>query len=121
MVDPTLIDINHPDCDPADGGNWVYIFPGDATAPDDIAEVESDGVPGPIAADRVDMDPGTGNHLYHFGFLPDGTYRVAFTCSGEWDESGDDDYPSDPDGKFDFHAFTDPITVTAGQMQRHDL
>ena len=121
MIDPSLIDINHPDCDPADGGNWVYVFPGDATAPDDIAEIESDAVPGPIAADRIEMDPGTGNHLYHLGYLPEGTYRVAFTCSGEWDESGDDDYPSDPDGKFDFHAFSGPITVTAGQVQRHDL
>lgn len=121
MVDPALIDINHPDCDPADGGNWVYIFPGDATAPDDIAEEEVDGVPGPIAADRVDMEPGTRNHLYHFGFLPEGSYRVAFTCSGDWDEAGDDDYPSDPDGKFDFQAFSDPIDIVAGQMHGHDL
>ena len=121
MVDPALININHPDCDVADGGNWVYIFPGDATAPDDIAEVESDGVPGPIAADRVDMDPGSGDHGYHFGFLSEGTYRVAFTCSGEWDEAGDDDYPTDPDGKFDFQAFSDPITINAGQMHGYDL
>lgn len=121
MVDPALIDVNHPDCDPADGGNWVYIFPGDATAPDDIAEVESDGVPGPIAADRVDMDPGTGNHQYHFGFLPEGSYRVAFTCSGEWDEAGDDDYPSDPDGEFDFQAFSEPFDIVAGQMHGRDL
>jgi hypothetical protein len=121
MVDPALIDLNHPDCDPANGDNWVYIFPGDATAPDDIAEVESDGVPGPIAADRVDMDPGTGDHLYHFGFLPEGSYRIAFTCSGEWDEAGDDDYPSDPDGLFDFQLFSDPIDITAGQMRLHDL
>lgn len=121
MVDPAMIDVNHPDCDPADGGNWVYIFPGDATAPDDIAEVESDGVPGPIAADKVEMDPGTGNHEYHFGYLAEGSYRVAFTCSGEWDEAGDDDYPSDPDGKFDFQAFSDPFDIVAGQMHGHDL
>jgi len=121
MIDPSLIDINHPDCDPADGGNWVYIFPGDADAPDDIADVESDGVPGPIAADRVEMNPGNGDHLYHFGFLPEGTYRVAFTCSGEWDEAGDDDYPSDPDGKFDFQAFSDPFDIVAGQMHGRDL
>jgi hypothetical protein len=108
MVDPALIDVNHPDCDPAEGGNWV-------------SEVESDGVPGPIAADRVEMDPGSGDHGYHFGFLPEGTYRVAFTCSGEWDEAGDDDYPSDPDGMFDFQAFSDPIDITAGQMHGYNL
>ena len=67
------------------------------------------------------MDPGSGDHGYHFGFLPEGTYRVAFTCSGEWDEAGDDDYPSDPDGKFDFQAFSDPITINAGQMHGYDL
>jgi len=121
MVDPALIDINHPDCDAADGGNWVYVFPGDAVAPDDIADEETDGVPGPIAADRVDMNPGTGNHLYHFGFLPEGTYRIAFTCSGEWDEAGDDDYPADPDGLFDFQMFSDPIDIIAGQMHQFDL
>ena len=120
-VDPALINVNHPDCDPANGGNWMYAFPGDAEAPDDIAEAESDGVPGPIATDRVEMDPGTGNHEYHFGYLPEGSYRLAFTCSGEWDESGDDDYPSDPDGQFDFHHFSAPVEIAAGQMHRHDV
>jgi hypothetical protein len=120
-VDPSLVDVNHPACDDADGGNWMYVFPGDAAAPDDIAETETDGTPGPIAADRVEMNPGTGAHEYHLGYLPEGTYRLAFTCSGEWDEAGDDDYPSDPDGEFDFHHFSDPIEITAGQMHQHDL
>ena len=120
-VDPSLVDINHPDCDPSAGGNWVYAFPGDAEAPDDIADVESDGVPGPIATDRVEMNPGSGEHEYHFGYLPEGTYRIAFTCSGEWDEPGDDDYPSDPDEAFDFQRFSGPIEIVAGQMQQHDL
>ena len=120
-IDPLLVDISHPDCDPASGGNWVYVFSGDAEAPDDIADVESDGVPGPIATDRVEMNPGTGDYEYHFGYLPEGTYRVAFTCSGEWDESGDDDYPSDPDEMFDFQRFSGPIDIVAGQMQQHDL
>ncbi len=120
-VDPSLIGINHPDCDPTGGGNWVYVFPGDAAAPDDIAETETDGVPGPIATDRVEMDPGTGAHEYHFGYLPEGTYRMAFTCSGEWDEGRDDDYPSDPDGQFDFQHFSGPIEIVAGQMHQHDL
>jgi hypothetical protein len=120
-VDPSLIDVNHPDCGPADGGNWVYVFPGDADAPDDIAETEIDGAPGPIATDRVEMNPGTGAHEYHFGYLPEGTYRVAFTCSGAWDEAGDDDFPSDPDGEFDFQHFSGPVEIVAGQVHRHDL
>jgi hypothetical protein len=121
MVAASMIDINHPDCDSTPGGNWAYLFRGDAAVPDDIAEPDSDGVPGPLAADRVEMDPATGDHLYHFGFLSPGSYRMAFTCSGEWDEDGDDDYPSDPDGRFDFHMFSEPMDVTAGQMHVIDL
>ncbi|NIV18316.1 MAG: DUF4382 domain-containing protein [Woeseiaceae bacterium] len=120
-IDPSLIDLNHPDCDPAPGGNWAYLFPGDAASPDDIADTDTDGVPGPIATDRVDMRIATGEYFYHFGHLNEGSYRVAFTCSGEWDESGDDDYPTDPDGRFDFQMFSDPVDVVAGEMQHHDL
>ena len=121
MVDASMIDINHPVCDPAPGGNWAYLFPGDATAADDVADIESDGIPGPFATDRVEMDPGSGDYFYHFSYLPAGAYRVAFTCSGEWDEEGDDDYPADPQGRFGFHMFSAPVGVTAGQMHRFDL
>lgn len=120
-VGMAMININHPDCDPVNGSNWVYVFRGDAAAPDDIADPETDGVPGPIATDRVEMDPGSGDHRYHFAFLPSASYRVAFTCSGEWDETGDDDYPSDPEGRFDFQAFSDPIEVHAGEMHDYGL
>lgn len=120
-IDSTLIDINHPDCDSAPGGNWAYLFPGDATAPDDIAQDEVDGLPGPIVTDRVDLSPGTGEYRYHFAFLDPGSYRVAFTCSGEWDEATDDDYPSDPDARFDFQAFSEPVDVVAGQVTVLDI
>jgi len=121
VIDPALIDVNHADCDPAPGGNWAYLFPADAVGPDDIALDEVDGIPGPLATDRVEMNPATGDYYYHFAYLADGSYRIAFTCSGEWDESGDDDYPADPDGLFDFQMFSDPIDVVAGEMHRFDL
>jgi hypothetical protein len=121
LVAAGMIDINHPDCDVAPGGNWAYLFPGSATEPDDISEQNTDGIPGPLAADRVEMDPGTGDHFYHFGYLPAGSYRIAFTCSGEWDEEGDDDFPSDPEGMFDFQMFSDSVDVVAGQLHRVDL
>lgn len=121
MIDASMIDINHADCDAAPGGNWVYLFPGDATVPDDVAVPDTDGMPGPITTDRVEMDPATGNHNYHFSYLPEGSYRMAFTCSGEWDEIGDDDYPADPDQRFNFQMFSDPIDVVAGQMGNHDM
>lgn len=52
------------------------------------------------------MNYGAGAHEYHFGYLPEGSYRLAFTCSGEWDEPGNDDYPYDPDGRFGFRFFS---------------
>ena len=120
-VDPALVDINHPDCDPALGGNWAYLFEGSAGEPDDVAESDTDGIPGPIATDRVELHTGVGEYRYHFAFLPAGTYRVAFTCTGEWDEMGDDDYPGDPDGQFRFQAFSDPVNVNSGEVQVHDI
>lgn len=120
-VDPSMIDVNHPDCDDAPGGNWAYLFHGDVTEPDDIADVDTDGMQGPMAADRIDMDTMTGEHRYHFGYLDPGQYRVAITCAGEWDEVGDDDHPNDPEGEFAFHMFSDPMEVMPGQMHDNDL
>jgi hypothetical protein len=120
-IDESLIDFNHPDCDPAPGGNWAYLFPGDAAQPDDLAEEDTDGFAGPIATDRVELHPGVGEYRYHFAFLPEGSYRVAFSCSSDWDEPGDDDYPEDPEGEFDFQAFSDPVEVVASQMTIFDI
>jgi len=120
-VGMNMTNLEHPDCDPVNGSNWVYVFPGDAAAPDDIADPETDGVPGPIATDHVEMEPGSGDYRYHLAYLPQGSYRIAFTCAGEWDEVGDDDYPADPDGRFDFQAFSDPIEIQAGQMHNFDF
>ena len=120
-IDSALVDINHPDCDDAAGGNWAYLFPGSAAEPDDIAQEETDGRPGPIVTDRVDLQPGTGEYRYHFAFLDPGSYRVAFTCSGEWDEATDDDYPSDPDTRFDFQALSVAADVVAGQVTVLDV
>lgn len=120
-VDASLMDINQAACDPAAGGNWVYLFDGAVAQPDDLAVTETDGFPGPIASDLVELNAGTGHYDYHFGFVSAGSYRVAFTCSGEWDEEGDDDYPTDPDAKFDFQKFSAPVDVMAGQMMVMDI
>ena len=119
VVDSSMIDVNHAACDDAPGGNWVYLFPGDAAEPDDIAMPDTDGMAGPLAVDRVELDTMTGDHRYHFAFLRPGTYRLAMTCTGEWDEDNDDDYPSDPDGRFSFQMYSAPVDVMAGQM--HDV
>ena len=120
-VDASLININNAACDPALGQNQAYLFSASATEPDDFAEGETDGRPGPLVTDRVELPPGTGEYRYHFAFLEAGSYRVAFTCAGEWDESGDDDYPSDPDGRFSFQAFTGSVEVVAGEVTVFDV
>ena len=120
-VDMSLMDINQASCDSAAGGNWVYLFDGSVAQPDDLAVTETDGFSGPIASDLVELNVGTGHYDYHFGFVPAGSYRVAFTCSGEWDEEGDDDYPTDPDVKFSFQGFSGPVDVMAGQMHVMDI
>lgn len=102
MIGASMVDINHPDCGPAPGGNQTYLYPGDASMSAVIAEPDTDGVPARIATDQVEMRSGTGDYFTHFGYLPAGSYRIAFTCSGEWDNDGDDDYPSGPDGRLDF-------------------
>jgi len=35
--------------------------------------------------------------------------------------NGDDDYPADPDDRFDFQMFSDPMDVVAGQMGGRDM
>ena len=120
-IDMSLVDAYQPDCDSNAGGNWAYLYPGEAHEPDDLAETETDGIPGPIATDRVELDAKTGEYQYHFSYMPAGIYRVAFSCSSEWDEAGDIDYPNDPDGKFHFQVFGDPVEIKAGQMSEHHL
>lgn len=120
-IEPSMIDVNNPACDDAPGGNWAYLFHGDVATPDDIADVDTDSRRGPLATDRIDLDTMTGEHRYHFEYFEPGLYRIAITCSGEWDEVGDDDYPNDPDGRFGFNMFSDPLEVMSGQMRRYDL
>jgi len=121
VIDPSMIDVNHAACDDGPGGNWVYLFPGDSTEPDDIAVPDTDGRAGPMAADRVELDTMTGDHRYHFAYLDPGSYRLAMTCSSEWDEDTDDDYPADPEARFSFQMFSAPVEVMSGQMHDIDL
>ena len=117
----SLVDAYQSDCDENAGGNWAYLYPGEALEPDDLAETETDGIPGPIATDRVELDAKTGEYQYHFSYMPAGMYRVAFSCSSEWDEAGDTDYPNDPEGRFHFQVFGDPVEIKAGQMSEYHL
>jgi Domain of unknown function (DUF4382) len=120
-VDMSMIDAYQDGCDSAEGGNWAYLYHGDVMEPDDFSENESDTLSGPIAMDRVEMDSESGAYHYQFSYLPEGMYRIAFSCSAEWDESGDDDYPGDPDGRFSFHGFSGALEVKLGEMTEHHM
>lgn len=120
-VHMSMIDVYQDGCDSADGGNWAYLYHGNVAEPDDFSESESDDLSGPIAMDRVELEPESGDYHYHFSYLPEGTYRIAFSCASEWDESGDDDYPGDPDGRFLFHGFSGPLEVKAGEVTEHHM
>lgn len=120
-VDVSLMDFNQASCDSTAGGNWMYLFAGTDAQADDLASTDTDGFMGPIATDMVEMNNVTGEYQYHFAFMNAGSYRVAFTCSGEWDENSDDDYPTDPDGRFDFLTMSAAMTVAAGQMHTYNV
>jgi uncharacterized protein DUF4382 len=120
-VDMSLIDAYHEDCDPSEGGNWAYLYHGDTLEPDDLESGGNPGSTGPIGMDRVEMDSASGEYRFHFAYVPSGTYRVAFSCSSEWDALDDDDYPDDAEGRFGFQAFTSPLDVQVGHETIHHI
>ena len=93
-VDPNLL---------VDGSNCVvYVFGGDAVAPDDVDGAE----PEPVTTAGVKLDlVEPGQWGYRAAFLPEGPYTLALTC--------DEDLPDQDDEL----AFTGPesASVAAGQ------
>ena len=85
------------DCVPA-----VYLFTGADIVPDDLGSATV-----PLASTAVRLDTVSGDHVFRVGFVPTGTYTLAFTCAAD-----DDDAEVD-----DAITFAAPInaTVTAGQ------
>ena len=92
----------------ANVGNVVYVFAGTVT-PDDVDNF----APEPVTSARASMNMETGDFDYVAAFLPAGSYTIAFTCQGEFDQPTTDDVL----------AFTAPqtVTVTAGQSTTADF
>lgn len=63
-------------CKPA-----VYVFTGASIVPDDIG-----GATEPFVTARVLQSPTTGAYGYRIGFMPVGTYTLAFTCESDLDD-----------------------------------
>ena len=98
-VSMDLLDVNNSRCttpDPALTGNTVYVFEGADALVDDVASEDTDGRPGPLATDNVDLNIDSGDYEYNFMYLLPGTYTMAFTCSmSADDEVSDDDFVDD--------------------------
>ena len=104
-------------CDPG-----VYLFPGDAEAPDDQDGSSDDGVDPvvylPLLDDETPEAPGQASYL--IPFVEAGGYKVSFTCDynvdspdeSEYDPNAGDDDPGF--GKMRWTSLVD-VTVIAGE------
>lgn len=84
--------VNDPSCLPGEGeeslenGNAVYVFSGAAVTPDDV-----DGDDDVFTTAAVALNGESGAYEFAVGFVPEGTYTIAFTCEGELDDPEADD------------------------------
>ncbi|TCI03678.1 DUF4382 domain-containing protein [Corallincola luteus] len=91
-LDALLADIN---C--GDSGHLVYLYSGSELDPSLLsdlfdASVEGNGAPAgaiaPYASTGITMNNESGEYMYEFGFVPEGSYTVAYAC--QTGENGDD-------------------------------
>jgi hypothetical protein len=53
--------------------------------------------------------------------MPKGSYRVAFSCSSQWDGPEDSDYPGGVGRRFGFQAYSEIIEVNPGMTSTFDI
>ena len=89
-IDPALLVA--PSCSDADPltHNAVYLYPGDADDIEDIDQSENDGDQ-PLTTAKVRLEPASGDFVYEIGFMPAGTYTIAFTCNAHLENLDEDD------------------------------
>ncbi len=103
---------NDPDCsDNLESVGAVYVF--------DIADSvdDVDGTGDPITSATV---PNDGTYSYMVAFLPEGDYRVVFTCDADMDDNARDADTDTSDGPVDFAGET-VVTITAGKTTLQDF
>ena len=89
----------------------VYVF----ETVDTVGDV--DGVDDPITSATV---PNDGVYSYTVAFLPEGDYRIDFTCDADIDDNAKDADTDVTDGPVDFAGET-VVTITAGKTTMHDF
>ena len=103
---------NDPDCnDKGENVGAVYVF--DSTdAIDDV-----DGTSDPVTSANV---PNDGIYAYTVAFLPEGDYRIDFTCDADIDDSAIDADTDPTDGPVNFVGETE-VTIMAGKTIPYDF
>ncbi|HKJ89257.1 MAG TPA: DUF4382 domain-containing protein, partial [Gammaproteobacteria bacterium] len=93
----------------AGNGLAVYVYAGANQTPVDVDGAEPD----PVTSARAELDNGSGDYAYAVGYLPKGSYTVAFTCNAKDDDPG----TKDDIGLLDAAN----VEVTAGETATHDF
>jgi hypothetical protein len=93
----------------------VYVYPGSVTTPDDLFNPQdgsSDTMPNVDPLVTVIARPdAAGVYGYRIGFLPVGTYTVAFTCNADDPAIDEDTLVPDP---IAFTLYPQPVSITVG-------
>lgn len=104
-----LVGANCSDQDPLTG-NSVYVFAGENISPDDIDGNE----PEPVTTALLNFNDETGIYSYEVGFLSEGNYTLALSCSADLDNIETDD------STVLFDA-VDNVSVVAGEDTEHNI
>ncbi len=104
-----LVGTNCSDQDPLTG-NSVYVFAGENITPDDIDGNE----PEPVTTALVNFNNQSGIYSYEVGFVSEGNYTLALSCSADLDDIETDD----SDVLFDA---VDNVSVVAGENTEHNI
>lgn len=91
-------------------GNAVYVFSGENITPDDIDGNDPD----PVTTAFVDYNIDTGIYSYEVGFVSEGNYTLALSCSADLDNVDTDD------STVLFDA-VDNVSVVAGESTEHNI
>ena len=96
-VDSTLFDSVSPcsEKNPPTQGNRAYLYKGTSLLPENLADVFNSGntaitpdnAVAPFAIASMAIETLTGNWNYSFGFIPAGSYTIAFACNTGADDS----------------------------------
>ncbi|HEY9200085.1 MAG TPA: DUF4382 domain-containing protein [Gammaproteobacteria bacterium] len=109
VSDSLLVGTNCSDQNPLTG-NAVYVFAGENITPDDIDGNEPD----PITTAMVNFNDQSGLYSYEVGFISEGNYTLAMSCSADLDNIDTDD------STVLFDA-VDNVSVVAGENTEHNI